>query len=232
MRERLGDARTMHRAEDDLAAGWGEPARVPWHWDRVVIARAADGPGVAPAVASTAREGATIEHAAASAGMPPARYALELCRVGGNRVQVVLFYRTEADMREFLRHPRTLIGSDGSAIPFEQHGRKPHPRAFGAHARVLGRYCRQLSDLDLPAAVHKMSGAVADRLGLTDRGRLAPGMAADVVVFDPDTVADRATFVDPCRPPSGIVHVVVNGELVVDAGVPTPARPGRVLRSR
>ncbi|NED94986.1 amidohydrolase family protein [Phytoactinopolyspora alkaliphila] len=229
MRARLADASTMRRAERDLAAGWGEHARVPWYWDRVVISRTAEGPvasGRAPA------EGATIEKAAAGAGLTPERYVLELCRAGGNRVQVVLFYRTEADMREFLRHPSTVIGSDGSALPFEQHGRKPHPRAFGAHARVLGRYCRQTGDLDLATAVHRMSGAVADRLGLTDRGRLSRGAAADIVVFDPRTVADQATFTDPGRPPSGIVHVVVNGELVVHAGVQTPARPGRVLRSR
>ncbi|NEE01894.1 N-acyl-D-amino-acid deacylase family protein [Phytoactinopolyspora halotolerans] len=224
LRERLGDASTMQRAEADLAAGWGDGARIPWFWDRVVLART-DAVLDAP-------EGATIEAAAAGAGMSPARYVLELCREGGNRVQVVLFYRAEADMRTFLRYAHCTLGSDGSAIPYEQHGRRPHPRAFGAHARVLGRYVRGLGDLDLGGAVHKMTGAVADRVGLRDRGRLLLGLAADITVFDPLTVADQATFLDPCRPPVGVHHVIVDGVPVIDAGCQTPARPGRVLRSR
>jgi N-acyl-D-aspartate/D-glutamate deacylase len=178
-----------------------------------------------------ATEGHTLEEAAAAAHSEPARYVLDLCRHGGNRVQVVLFYRTEEDMREFLRHPCTLIGSDGSAVPFEQAGRRPHPRAFGAHARVLGRYTRELADLDVPTAIRKMTGGVADRLGLTDRGYLRRGMAADIVVLDPHTVADRATFLEPAQPPAGVSHVVVNGEIVVRGGVQSGARPGRVLRS-
>ncbi|WP_166356320.1 amidohydrolase family protein [Phytoactinopolyspora limicola] len=160
-----------------------------------------------------------------------ARYVLQLCRDGGNRSQVVLFTAPKATRRDFLRHEYTLIGSDGAALPLDQHGRKPHPRAFGAHARVLGRYTRELGDLVLAGAVHKMTGAVADRVGITDRGTLRPGQAADIVVFDPDTIIDNATFDDPGQPPSGIDHVIVNGEPVIDAGVQTPARPGKVLRS-
>lgn len=224
MRSRLSDAATMSRAEDDLAAGWGPAGDISWFWDRVVLART-DGVRDAP-------EGATIEQAAAGAGTSEARYVLELCRDGGNRVQVVLFYRTEDDMREFLRHDATTIGSDGSAIPYDQQGRRPHPRAFGAHARVLGRYTREIGDLQLATAIHKMTGAVAQRVGLTDRGVLAERNAADVVVFDPEAVTDNATFLDPCRPPSGIEHVVVNGQLVVDGGIQTAARPGRVLLAR
>ncbi|NED95008.1 D-aminoacylase [Phytoactinopolyspora alkaliphila] len=226
MRRRLADPVVSRRAEEELAGGWGPGGRIPWLWERVVIARGT------PAEASVpAPDGATIEEAAAAAGMPPARYVLELCREGGNSVQVVLFYRTEEDVRTFLRCEFALMGSDGSAVPFDQRGARPHPRGFGAHARLLGRYTRELGDLDLSTAVRKMTGAVADRIGLPDRGVLAPGKAADIVVFDPATVTDRATFLDPCRPPSGIHHVVVNGEVVIDAGVQTGARPGKVLRS-
>lgn len=192
MRERLGDAGTMRRAKTDLTDGWGEDGRIPWFWDRVMLARTA---GIAGAA-----EGATIEAAADEADMSPARYVLELCRDGGNRVQVVLFYRTEEDMRTFLRYEHCTLGSDGSAIQYKQDGRKPHPRAFGAHARMLGRHVRELSDLDLSAAVHKMTGAVADRLGPRDRGILRSGLVADIAVFDPGTDADQATYVDPCRP--------------------------------
>lgn len=224
MRERLADADVMSRAERGLAAGWGEGGRIPWFWDRVVLART---DGIAGAI-----EGVTIEAAAAAAGTTPSRFVLELCREGGNRVQVVLFYRTEDDMRTFLRYPQCTIGSDGAAIPYAADGRKPHPRAFGAHARVLGRHVRELGDLTLAEAVHKMTGAVAERLGLRDRGTLRPGMAADIAVFDPLTVSDQATFLHPSRPPIGVRHVVVNGELVIDDGAQTTARPGKVLRSR
>ncbi|HLT60447.1 MAG TPA: amidohydrolase family protein, partial [Microlunatus sp.] len=140
-----------------------------------------------------------------------------------------LRYRTEDDMRTFLRVPYALIGSDGSALPY-RIDRTPHPRAYGAHARVLGRHVRDLGDLDLATAVHRMTGAAADRIGLADRGRLRPGLAADVVVFDPGTIADRADFLDPAQPPIGIRHVLVGGVPVVTDGEQTSARPGRVLR--
>ncbi|WP_162606247.1 N-acyl-D-amino-acid deacylase family protein [Jiangella asiatica] len=224
MRTRLADPSVLRRAEAELAAGWGDGGRIPWFWDRVILART-DGVLDAP-------EGATVLRAAEAAGVSEARYVLELCRAGGNRVQVVLFYRTEDDMREFLRHPQTLVGSDGSALPYEQDGRRPHPRAFGAHARVLGRYVRELGDLELATAIHSMTSAVADRLRITDRGVLRPGLAADAVVFDPATIADRATYLDPGRPPIGVTHVLVNGRLVIDDGAQTAERPGRVLRAR
>ena len=94
---------------------------------------------------------------------------------------------------------------------------------------MLGRYVRDLGVLSLEAAIHKMTGRAAERMGLPDRGRLAGGLPADLVVFDAATVADRATFADPCQFPVGIRYVAVNGALVVDAGEQTPARPGCVL---
>jgi N-acyl-D-amino-acid deacylase len=226
MRSRLVSAEVFRRAEEELASGWGPEGRIPWLWDRVVVSRGVPVDGGRPT------DGQNVEEAAAAAGMSPARFVLELCREGGNRVQGVLFYRSEEDVRTFLRSDLTVMGSDGSAVPFDCGDSRPHPRGFGAHARVLGRYARDLGDLDLATAVRKMTGAAAERAGITDRGALRPGMAADVVVFDPATVADTASFADPCRPPIGIEHVVVNGEIVIDAGTQTPARPGRVLRAR
>ncbi len=222
MRERLSDEATMARAEADLAQGWSAN-RIPWLWDRVVLART-DG-------LLGAKEGLTIEQAAAQAGMSPARYTLELCRAGGNRVMVVLFYRTEQDMRTFLKCRHALVGSDGSEIAFDQGTRQPHPRNFGASVRVLGRLVRELGELDMASAIHKMTGGVAQRLGLQDRGTLAPGNAADIVLFDPREVADRATYLRPCQQATGVSHVLVNGELVVSNGGQTTARPGRVLRA-
>ncbi|WP_152362349.1 N-acyl-D-amino-acid deacylase family protein [Microlunatus speluncae] len=219
MTSRLAEPATRRRAADELARGWGRG--VPWLWDRVILSRTDGLVG--------AREGLTVAEAAAELNVAEPELVLELCRAGGNRVQVVLRYRTEQDMRTFLRQPYALIGSDGSALPY-RIDRQPHPRAYGAHARVLGRYVRDLGDLSLGAAIHRLTGAAADRIGITDRGRLRPGLAADVVIFDPATVADRATFLEPAQPPVGIRQVLVNGAPVIRDGRQTPARPGRVLR--
>ncbi len=222
MRERLLDEEVMARAQADLALGWSAH-RIPWLWDRVVLART-DG------LLGT-REGQSIEAAAAVAGMTPERLTLELCRDGGNRIMVVLFYRTEEDMRTFLTCRHSVMGSDGSAICFDQGSRQPHPRNFGATARVLGRFVRELQDLDLATAIAKMSGRVAERLRLHDRGTLATGKAADIVVFDPNEVRDRATYLAPCQQASGVSHVFVNGVAVLTNGRETNSRPGRVLRA-
>ena len=222
MHERLSDEAVMARAEADLAQGWSAN-RIPWLWDRVVLART---DGVLGAV-----EGKTIAAAAAEARKTPARYTLELCREGGNRVMVVLFYRTEEDMRTFLKCRHALVGSDGSAIPFDQGSRQPHPRNFGASVRVLGRLVREFGDLDMATAIAKMTGGVAARLGMRDRGTLAPGQAADIVIFDPQEVRDRGTYLVPCQRAAGVSHVFVNGEAVVTKGEQTGARPGRVLRA-
>src|SRR5690606_5322578 len=144
-------------------------------------------------------------------------------------VQVVLHYRTEQDMQTFLAADFTTMGSDGSAVPYDVD-RHPHPRFFGATARTLGRYTRELGLLSWASAVHKMSGAVADRLQITDRGTVRPGLAADLVVLDPERVSDRATFAEPKQAPVGIDHVFVNGVQVVADGQQSQDRPGRVLR--
>ncbi len=222
MRERLSDEAVMARAQADLALGWSAH-RIPWLWDRVVLART-DG-------LLGAREGQSIEAAAAAAGKSPERLTLELCREGGNRVMVVLFYRTEEDMRTFLACRHSVMGSDGSAICFDQGTRQPHPRNFGATARVLGRFVRELKDLDLATAIAKMSGRVAERLRMHDRGTLAAGKAADIVVFDPNEVRDRATYLAPCQQASGVSHVFVNGVAVLAQGRQTASKPGRVLRA-
>jgi len=222
MRERLSDTAVMARAEADLAQGWSAN-RIPWLWDRVVLART-DG-------VLGAKEGHSIEAAAAAAHMTPARFTLEMCREGGNRVMVVLFYRTEEDMRTFLSCAHSVMGSDGSAICFDQGSRQPHPRNFGATARVLGRFVRELQDMDLATAIAKMSGRVAERLRMADRGRLATGLAADVVVFDPNEIRDRATYLAPCQQATGMTHVFVNGVAVVTDGRQNSSRPGRVLRA-
>ncbi len=139
---------------------------------------------------------------------------------------VILHMMSEDDVQTVMRHPSTIIGSDG--LPTIEG--KPHPRLYNTFARVLGHYSRELGLLPLGEAVARMTGRSADIFGLTDRGYLRPGLAADIVVFDPDVIIDRGTFAEPNQHPDGIAHVLVNGIAVVSDGSPTGARPGRVLR--
>lgn len=145
-------------------------------------------------------------------------------------IQMINFVIDEEEMQRVLVHPRAMIGSDGLAVSPETDKGQPHPRYYGCFPRVLGRYVRELRLLSLETAVHKMTGMPAAQLGLADRGRIRSGMAADLVVFDPATVADRATFEAPHQYPRGIPHVICNGQLVVHDERHTGARPGRVGR--
>lgn len=137
----------------------------------------------------------------------------------------VYFSIDEQDMRSILRHPRTMIGSDG--LPRDEH---PHPRLFGAFPRVLGRLCRDEGLLPLEASIAKMTSLPASVFSLADRGRIRPGHVADVVVFDPDTVTDEASFRAPRRVASGVDYVLVGGRVVYDHGSITGARPGGFLK--
>jgi N-acyl-D-aspartate/D-glutamate deacylase len=133
----------------------------------------------------------------------------------------------EEDVQRILCHPATMIGSDG--IPGTQ---KPHPRLWGTFPRVLGHYARDLGLMSLAAAVHKMTGLSAKRFGLTDRGLLKPGMAADIVLFDAATVIDKANFEDSELQSTGIVHVMVNGQLTLKNGQQTSVRSGRFIERK
>jgi N-acyl-D-amino-acid deacylase len=134
----------------------------------------------------------------------------------------------EADAAETIdrtvTHPRMMVASDG--IYNVPH---PHPRSQGCFARILGEFVRDRGAISLQEAIHKMSGFPAQRFRLGDRGRIAKGCAADLVVFDPNEVASTTTFEQPASAPVGIPHVIVNGELVIRDGLETPARPGRVV---
>jgi N-acyl-D-amino-acid deacylase len=136
------------------------------------------------------------------------------------------FQMREDDVQRVLRHPATMIGSDG--LPHDRH---PHPRLWGTFPRVLGHYCRDLGLFPLEAAVHKMTGLSARRFGLEQRGELRVGWFADVCVFDPAAIADVATFEEPHAPSRGMNHVLVNGRPALRRGQPAPDRAGRFLGS-
>jgi len=133
----------------------------------------------------------------------------------------------EDDLRRILRHPATMIASDGGIPIFGKAN--PHPRNYGTFARILAVYVRELNIITLEDAVRKMSSLPAQRLGLTDRGLIRPGMKADITVFDPGRVRDAATFEKPHQYAEGVSTVIVNGRIVLDGGSMLPARPGRVL---
>ncbi len=137
----------------------------------------------------------------------------------------IYFQMDEADVRRIMAHPRSMIGSDG--IP---HDAKPHPRLWGTFPRVLGHYVRDVGLFSLETAVHKMTGRTAQVFGLPDRGTLRPGAFADLVLFDPATVRDHATYANPDAISEGIRRVWCNGETTFREGAPSPgAAPGRFL---
>ncbi len=163
------------------------------------------------------------------------RYVDELLQERGGELTALLqslqpagaiyFIMDEGDVERILAYPETMVGSDG--LP---HDTFPHPRLWGAFPRVLGHYTRDRKLFSLEMAVHKMSGLSASRFGLGDRGFVRPGYAADLVVFDPDRVADRATFKEPKLSAAGIDRVYVNGTLSWHEGATSGARAGKVLR--
>ncbi|MFQ6075504.1 MAG: amidohydrolase family protein [Candidatus Bathyarchaeia archaeon] len=144
----------------------------------------------------------------------------------------VSFWGREEDVRTLMRHPAVMIGSDGwSLAPYGPLGvGKPHPRCYGTYPRVLGRYVRVEGVMTLEEAVGKMASLPAQRFGLWDRGLLRERMRADITVFDPHQIIDRATYEEPHQYPEGVSWVLVNGEVVIEGGEHTGALPGRVLR--
>ena len=176
--------------------------------------------------------GKNLVEIAGELGVEPQEAFARVLELGRADVGYVGHGMSEENVARVLAHPLVMVASDGRSMAPTGSAAddRPHPRSYGTFPRVLGRYCRELGVLDLPTAIAKMTSQPAERVGLEDRGRVAPGLAADLVLFDASRVADRATFDDPQRYPDGIVHVLVNGVAVVDGERVTGARPGRMLR--
>lgn len=177
--------------------------------------------------------GRRLDDIAAERGQDWIETVLDLLATERQRIATIYFSMSEENLRLQLRQPWIKVSTDAGGVdPELVADRGPiHPRAYGTNPRVLGQYARDEGVLPLEDAVRKMSGAVAARLNLTGRGLLEPGYAADVVIFDPERVADRATFTDSHRLSTGIEQVWVNGTRVVAAGRHTGALPGRVVRA-
>jgi N-acyl-D-amino-acid deacylase len=177
-------------------------------------------------------QGRSILELAREAGMLPIDYVLDLLTEVEGYVSAVNFAIGEEDIARVMQYPWTSIGSDGVGTHPEGTGGadKIHPRAYGTFPRVLGRYVRELGVLTEAQAIRKMTALPADRLGLKDRGRLAPGCFADITVYDPAVIEDCATFSNPHQYPRGVCLVMVNGRVALESGRPNGERHGRVLR--
>jgi len=178
-----------------------------------------------------AYDGKTLSDLARDRGMPQTvatavELLIELQLAGG--FSAIYHSMNEEDLASILRHPLAMIETDGDNVSYGIGF--PHPRSYGAFPRVLGRYVRELKLLTLEEAVRRMTSLPAVQVGQHERGRIAEGLFADVTVFDPETVGDRATYTDPHQYSVGIHHLIVNGRPVIRNGAYTGERPGRVLK--
>ncbi len=173
--------------------------------------------------AHPAYAGRTLEQIAAAEGISAVELFSRIIKDGG--ADVIGHTMLTPDVETFYRQPWVMVGSDGGIA-------SDHPRGAGTYPRVLGRFVREKKLFTLPEAIRKMTSLPARRVGLSDRGRIAPGMKADLVLFDPATVIDRSTFEEPRKLSEGIVWVAVNGQAVWEGGKTSGARPGRVLTGK
>ena len=203
--------------------GGVNPFRAAGGWEAIVLLQA-DSPKY------QALAGDSIQAIAAQLGRSPGETLFDLLRESKGPVGVLYPLMSKADLRRALQVPWMSVGSGGAAGGSDlPGGGTPHPHGYGAFVRVLGQYVREEQVLDLEAAVHKMTGMNAAKLGLKNRGLLQVGMKADIAIFDAERVAGHASFQEPHRLAEGIEYVIVNGTLVIDAGNPLDARPGKVL---
>ena len=213
----------IREAQETGLTGWENVARDPG-WDGIVIARSGSRPEWS---------GRSLATLAEQLGGDPFDLALDVLAEDRLNTDIVLHCMAEPDLETIMRVPWISVCTDAAGRrpghPVLDDG-VPHPRGYGSTARVLGRYVRDRGVLSFEGAVAKLSAVPAARLGLTDRGRIQEGWAADLVVLDQATVLDEATYERPARYPTGIPHVVVNGSLAIRDGIETGTRPGRLLR--
>jgi N-acyl-D-amino-acid deacylase len=226
LQARLRESETRARIKNDIlngTDGW-----VSLHkgvgWENTMVVRCSD----------SALEGLTVTEIAKLRNIDDFDAAFDLLMENVGRVSVVYFTIGDEDIARIMRHPAVMVGSDSSAIsatgPLASG--KPHPRSFGTFVRVLGHYVRDQNVITLSEAIRKMTSLPAQRMGLLDRGLLRPGMKADVALFDPARVRDNSTYTQPQQYPTGVEHVIVNGQVSVFGGQHLGVRAGMVLRRK
>ena len=176
--------------------------------------------------------GKTLAEVSEMRGTSPEETAIDLVIEDGSRVGTVYFLMSEENVKKQLKLPYITFGSDAGALATEDVflNSNPHPRAYGNFARLLGKYVRDEKVIHIEEAIHKLTGMATSRLGIEKRGLLKKGYFADMVIFDPETIADRATFTEPHQYAVGVNHVWVNGVQVLKEGEHTGAFPGRFIK--
>ena len=225
--EKLQSPEVRRKLKEEMIKGVGE-----WHsmseivgWESIMIAYCKS---------HSEYEGKTISEITREETLDPFDFVFNLIEEEKASVSVILFSMSEDDMRTVLKSPFSMIGSDSSARA--TYGilsvGKPHPRTYGTFPRILGKYVRKERILTLQEAIRKMTSFPARKLGIKDRGIIKEGMAADITIFNPLKIIDKATFAIPHQYPEGIEYVLVNGKMVIEKGEHTKNMPGKVLRRR
>jgi N-acyl-D-aspartate/D-glutamate deacylase len=226
--KRLKDPEIRARLKKEIVSGvpgWSNLVEAAGGWDRVVLANARNED-------NAKFNGKSLAAIATELGKDPADAAFDLVSEGSGRVMAIYHMMSELDVETALRFPWTSIGSDAGAAATDGGGDPTgltHPRAYGNFPRLIARYVRERGVLTLEQAIRKMTSWPATRMRLSGRGAIREGLWADVVVFDYDTIQDRATYDEPRLSPTGIDYVLVNGVVVIEQGKHTGARPGHVL---
>ncbi len=225
--ERLQDSETRNRVEREMLERSD-------HWENLLSAAGSGGTLLTRFLNPDLKKytGWTLAEVAAARGTSPQQTAMDLVIEDGSRVGVVYFLMSEQNVKRLIALPWISFGSDGASMspepPFNHFG--THPRAYGNFARLLGKYVRKENVISLEEAIRRLTSLPAGNLGIKRRGSLTPGFFADIVVFNPDGIVDHATYKDPHRFSSGVMHVLVNGQAVIKDGEHTGATPGRVVR--
>jgi dihydroorotase/N-acyl-D-amino-acid deacylase len=221
---RLRSAEVRARLRSEIATGlpgWANYVDAAGGWGGIRIAAVVD-------PANRDLEGGLVDALAARRGVDPLDLVLDTLVADRAGTLMIASFMADADVDDVLRAPFTGVGSDQLGVTSPEA--RVHPRAYGSFARLIGRWSRERDLLDLATAIHRATGHPAAILGLADRGRVAPGAAADLVLFDPAALRDEATYEEPTRLPSGVVSVLVGGRFAIDGGAMVDPRLGRVLR--
>lgn len=219
--QRLRDPKARQRLTSDILAQHPEPE----YWERVAVASV-------ETQENKGLEGLSMARIAEKRGVAPCDALYDLLLEEQLKVGAIFYSMSEENLRTILKQPWVMVGSDSTNRGFSgitAHG-KPHPRGFGSFPRVLGKFVREEGLLTLEGAIHKMTAQPAQKLGLKDRGEIRHGAFADLVIFNPETVIDKADFDNPYQRPVGIRDVLVNGRIAVRNGEATGTLAGQILR--
>jgi N-acyl-D-amino-acid deacylase len=228
LRERLRDPKIRVRLKEEIktgSPGWWNIVEAAGGWENVILVYAGNED-------NKKFEGKSLKKIAEEWNKEPADAAFDLILEGEGRVSALYFLMTEPDVETAMKYPWVSFGSDAAASPApvdpDTVG-NGHPRGYGTFPRVIAEYVRKKKIISLPEAIRKMTSWPATRLRISERGLIKEGLWADVVIFDYDKIQDQATYEHPFRPPTGIDYVIVNGQVVVENGKHTGAKPGKVI---